>query len=99
MTTTDARKRHDQTEAERPTTGLTDAEQRAMRMTAELFDLFAQEIVGYGPSRDADLGELAGHIHNIQHTVMAQAAARAHPSEYRLLGRSLAPAVRAEEES
>lgn len=39
-----------------------------------------------GPTRDADLGELVVHIHAIQHTFMANAAARAYPQRYRCLG-------------
>jgi hypothetical protein len=43
-------------------------------------------IVGRGPTRNPDLAEAAAHIHDLQHFVMAQAAARAYPEEFRLLG-------------
>lgn len=36
-----------------------------------------------------DQAEMVAHIHDLQHMVMAQAAARAYPNRYRLLGRSL----------
>ncbi len=39
-----------------------------------------------GPTREEDLAELTATIHIIQRTVMAQAAARAYPGEFRLLG-------------
>lgn len=44
------------------------------------------KVVGDGPTRKADLGELVIHIHAIQQAVMSQAAARAHPDQFRLLG-------------
>lgn len=43
-------------------------------------------IVGDGRTRDADLTEFCTIIHAAQNTVMSQAAARAYPHEYRLLG-------------
>jgi hypothetical protein len=36
-----------------------------------------------------DLEEAASKIHDLQHMVMAQAAARAYPEHYRLLGQRL----------
>lgn len=47
------------------------------------------EFVGTGPTRDADLAEVVVHIHALQHMVMAQAAARAYPTELRLLGSTI----------
>ena len=35
---------------------------------------------------EADLREVAGHIHALQDKVLAQAAARAYPDEFRLMG-------------
>lgn len=64
---------------------LTSAEHRAMTLTGELFDLLC-EIAADGEARQGDLGELAGHIHDIQHTVLSQAAGRAYPGVYRLMG-------------
>ena len=65
---------------------LTEAEHRAMELTAELMNLIAGEIIGDGPSRNQDIDEAALRIHSIQHMIMSQAAARAHPDLYRLLG-------------
>lgn len=67
---------------------LTDAERAVVRKAGDLWgDLCA--VVGDGPTRDADLMELVVHIHAIQHAVMAQAAARAYPDEFRLLGSTI----------
>jgi len=60
-----------------------------MDMTAELWNHLVRNVVGNGRSRLGDLGEIAGHIHGIQHAVMSQAAARAYPDRYRLLGEHL----------
>lgn len=67
---------------------LTDDEKRALELTGELENLFGR-IVGNGSSRSFDLNEVCGHIHVLQHMLMAQAAARRYPTEYRLLGRTL----------
>jgi len=64
---------------------LTDDERKAIQMTAELWNQLCR-IVGDGRTRDADLTELCTHIHAIQHAVMSQAAARAYPEKFRLLG-------------
>ena len=47
------------------------------------------DVVGRGPSRDGDLQEAVLHLHALQHTVMSNAAARAYPREFRLLGEVL----------
>ena len=65
---------------------LTGAEQRAMDLTAVLMNLLSAEIIGDGPTRSQDLNEAALRIHAVQHMIMSQAAARAHPDLYRLLG-------------
>lgn len=67
------------------TDGLTADEIEAMDLTARLANICVV-IVGSGPTRQGDLNELITHIHNIQHAIMAQAAARAHPDRFRLLG-------------
>lgn len=64
---------------------LTIAEQNAIDQAAKLWNSLVG-IVGHGPTRESDLGELCAHIHAIQHAVMAQAAARAYPNDYRLAG-------------
>lgn len=69
---------------------LTPSEHRAMALTVELWNLLCTEIVGEGRSRAGDTKELCHHIHGIQRTVLAQAAARAYPDQYRLLGGEIA---------
>lgn len=64
---------------------LTPAEHDAVAMAGELWNLLTG-IVGDGPAREGDLRELIGHVHAIQQAVMKQAAARAYPEMYRLLG-------------
>jgi hypothetical protein len=46
-------------------------------------------IVGISYTRDDDLREARNHIHTLQHMVMAQAAARSYPKEFRLLGETI----------
>lgn len=65
--------------------GLTEQEHLALDLTAQLWNLLCA-IAHDGPSRLGDLAELAAHVHVIQHAVMANAAPRAHPARYRLLG-------------
>lgn len=65
---------------------LTPEELHALRLTGDLVDYVGQHVIGHGPSRDADSREFIAHVHAIQHMIMAQAAARAHPDELRLLG-------------
>lgn len=43
-------------------------------------------IMAPGAGRDGDMGEAVHHIHVLQRMVMAQAAARAYPDRYRLIG-------------
>jgi len=43
-------------------------------------------IVDRGATRRSDLDEAIVHVHALQHLVMAQAAARAYPNEFRRLG-------------
>jgi len=73
---------------------LTKDEHAAVRLAGDLWNHLCRTIPD-GPTRDADLRELVVHIHAIQHAVMANAAARAYPDTYRLLGGTL----RAEEEA
>lgn len=67
---------------------LTDLEHELLAQFGKTWILIV-EVVGDGPTRDADLAEVAYHIHALQHFVMAQAAGRAYPTEYRLAGRTL----------
>jgi hypothetical protein len=64
---------------------LTPAERVAVATGALLANQVA-EIVADGPSRDADIAEAVHHIHAVQRMILAQAAARAYPGQYRLLG-------------
>lgn len=64
---------------------LTDDEHRCIAMTGDLYNLLSR-IVGKGAPRTEDLDEFAVHIHGIQNMVLAQAAARQWPYQYRLLG-------------
>lgn len=43
-------------------------------------------VVGADVSRDGDLDEAIAHVHALQRMVLKQAAARAYPMEFRLLG-------------
>jgi hypothetical protein len=65
---------------------LTDAERKAVRLAGELYTFIRDEVCGDGPAREPDLAELAADVHRIQHLVMAQAAARLYPGEFRLMG-------------
>lgn len=48
------------------------------------------KIIGQnGVASEQDSREWAHDIHVLQHTIMAQASARAYPDQFRLLGRSL----------
>lgn len=64
---------------------LSEMEIQALRMSGELANLLSK-IIGNGSTRDADWREAAAKIHDIQHMIAAQAAARAFPNEFRLLG-------------
>lgn len=64
---------------------LTDGERKAVAMCAELWNQLVS-IVNWGGTRLNDCRELAAHLHALQNAVLAQAAARAYPGQYRLLG-------------
>ena len=77
---------------------LTEDELRALELSGELANLIYKII--YAPSKSAPVGmyatlrgiaandwtEAAERIHAIQHQIMAQAAARAYPHLFRLMG-------------
>lgn len=50
-------------------------------------------IVGDGPTRDDDLNEVVVHVHALQAMVLSQAACRAYPGQFRLLGETLSIVV------
>jgi hypothetical protein len=66
---------------------LTPAEHAALRDAGLLYTFIATNVMADGPTREDDLAELRAPIHAIQRMVLAQAAARAFPEEFRLLGR------------
>lgn len=69
--------------------GLSPAEHRAMELTAELVGVVCMEIIGNGETRSHDISEFVAQVHVIQKSIMGQAAARAHPQMYRLLGEQI----------
>lgn len=64
---------------------LTETEHEFMQATVQLINLY-RRICGSGPTLQGDLEEFCADIHKIQYRVLAQAAARAYPDRYRLLG-------------
>jgi len=64
---------------------LTEQEHMLMGKLAEIMIEF-EKMAGDTHNRPHDLHEVALHIHALQHTVLAQSAARAYPALYRLLG-------------
>lgn len=68
---------------------LTDEEREAVRLAGVLYTLIADDVVVGGVTREDDLAELRSHVHAIQNMVKAQAAGRAYPLEFRLLGKTL----------
>lgn len=72
-----------------PDTGPLSADEKAaLDLTAELTYVLGR-VVGHDRTRHGDLAELLAHVHAIQHALMSQAAARAYPDRFRLLGESL----------
>ena len=63
---------------------LTEAEHAAMDLTADLMRAL-RGIMG-DANLAGDLNEAAAHIHGLQSMILANAAARAYPDRYRLLG-------------
>lgn len=64
---------------------LTLEEREALDISASLANAL-RRIIGEGPQAENDWSEAAAKIHDLQHMVMAQAAARAYPDSFRLLG-------------
>ena len=64
---------------------LTDDEHEAMALSGRLANVI-RKVIGSGPQAEHDWAEAAQRIHAIQHTILAQAAARAYPDLYRPLG-------------
>jgi DNA-binding XRE family transcriptional regulator len=68
---------------------LTADEREAVRRAGLLYTFIAERVVADGATRNDDLAEVRAAVHLIQRTVLAQAAARAYPEEFRLLGKVL----------
>lgn len=68
--------------------GLTDDEHKAVSLAGQLYNLISQKVILGGSNHEGDVRELCAKIHDIQNMVLAQAAARAHPDLYRLMGAS-----------
>jgi len=69
---------------------LTDEEREAVRLAGMLYTLIADHVMAGGPNQESDLAEVRALVHGIQYRVMANAAGRAYPGEFRLLGAALA---------
>lgn len=67
---------------------LTEAEHQVMELTSQLWSALCS-VTGDGRTRAEDLHEASLHIHALQNMVLAQAAARAYPDKYRLLGHTI----------
>lgn len=65
---------------------VTAEEREAVQLAGHLYTLIAERVIADGATRDDDLAELRAAVHVIQRMVLAQAAARAYPREFRLLG-------------
>lgn len=76
---------------------LTVDELAAMALTVDLVNLVCQKVISNGRSREGDVNEFVHHIHIIQQMIMSQAAGRAYPERFRLLGGEVAK--RTEDES
>ncbi len=77
--------RADSDQIEAPEPLLTAEEMAFMRLTADLANSLSN-VIGHGGTRHFDLHEGVDKIHQLQHMVMAQAAARAYPGLFRVLG-------------
>lgn len=65
---------------------LTQDEHKVIELAGEIYNIMVTDIIGFDASRSGDIEELAFHVHAIQRMVGSQAAARAYPSKFRLLG-------------
>ncbi len=74
------------TTPQQPQPGLTDTEHAALHLSGRLAQM-VETIAGNDPhTRNNDVRKLQDHIHTVQSYILAQAAARAYPGMYRLLG-------------
>lgn len=67
---------------------LTNEERKAVELIGQVACLLS-DIIGTGPTSQQDADEIIIHIHAIQRSILAQAAGRAYPDDYRLLGETV----------
>jgi hypothetical protein len=65
---------------------LTALELDIVKYLGKLHTALVTEVIGDGPARFGDVAEVTHAVHVLQHAVMAQAAARAYPDLFRVLG-------------
>lgn len=68
---------------------MTKDEHDAVGLLASFATIMATKIIKNGPTSASDMAEVVHHVHILQQLVMSQAAARANPTKYRLLGDSV----------
>jgi hypothetical protein len=68
---------------------LTATEKYLFALAGSLYTTMAEDVVGHGDTRDADLAELAAAIHVIQRMIGNQAMARKYPALARTLGNAM----------
>lgn len=64
---------------------MTEDEHKAVALLGDAANAI-RKVIGDGNQAEYDWAEAASRIHDLQHMVMAQAAARAYPERYRPLG-------------
>ncbi len=74
----------------KPDALLSDLEHEAIEKSGELAQLM-RKLIGEGPNAYHDWVEATIHIHALQNMILSQAAARAYPDKFRLLGEKLQP--------
>jgi hypothetical protein len=77
---------------------LTVDERAALDTTVALVNQFSS-LLGDEASAPGDYREFVHHVHAIQNMILAQAAARAYPDRYRLMGETLRHLVPTQEKS
>jgi hypothetical protein len=68
---------------------LTGSEHEVISLLGRVAVLMSSEVIGNKRTREQDVAEMVHHIHVLQQMVLSQAAARAFPTWYRLLGEVL----------
>lgn len=64
---------------------LTQNEFDALELSAKLVNTL-REIIGDSQLGQLDMTEMVFHIHSVQNAILAQAAGRAYPDKFRLMG-------------